>query len=196
MKIDLHVHASERSACSVSGEEDMIRAAASRGLDALVFMDHHCLVPESRLQELNREFAPFRIFGGVEITLGEEEDILVLGVRDPKLEQRNWTMPDLHAFVRARGGWMALAHPFRYKNIVNFDIEKYPPDAIEVRSSNIAAGNLKRIEALLGLTGLPAICTSDAHIANRAGLYYVELDQTPADEAELARLLRARKFSA
>lgn len=194
MKIDLHVHASERSACSVSGEEDMIRSAASRGLDALVFMDHHCLVPMSRLEELNREFAPFRIFGGVEITLNEEEDILVLGVRDPKLEQRNWTMPDLHAFVRARGGWMALAHPFRYRDFIGFDIKQYPPDAIEVRSSNIAAGNLKRIEALLGLTGLPAICTSDAHIANRAGLYYVELDKTPADEADLARQLQAGNF--
>ncbi|MGD9873764.1 MAG: PHP domain-containing protein [Kiritimatiellia bacterium] len=196
MKIDLHVHASERSACSVSGEEDMIRAAASRGLDALVFMDHHCLVPQDHLNELNAKYAPFRVFGGVEITLNEEEDILVLGVREPRLEERNWNVADLHAFVRAHNGWMALAHPFRYKNIVNFDLTKYPPDAIEIRSSNIAAEKHKRIEELIGLSGSRTICTSDAHIANRAGLYYVELNGNPENEIDLVRMLRAGEFRA
>lgn len=196
MKIDLHVHASERSACSVSGEEDMIRAAASRGLDALVFMDHHCLVPQDHLDELNRRFAPFRIFGGVEITLNEEEDILVLGVRDPRLEDRDWCIRDLYSLVRAHNGWMALAHPFRYKNMVNFDLTEYPPDAIEIRSSNTGPEKQKQIETLAKTTGARIICTSDAHIASRAGLFYIELNGSPESEAELARMLREGDFRA
>ncbi|HSQ39581.1 MAG TPA: hypothetical protein VLM78_05425, partial [Anaerolineales bacterium] len=61
-----------------------------RGLDALVITDHALLVPAEHIQALNRQYAPFRIFGGIEITVQEEEDLLVLGVHDPLLESLRW----------------------------------------------------------------------------------------------------------
>ena len=67
MNIDLHVHASERSKCARSSEQELIREGIRIGLDALVFTDHNRLVPPERLVELNEEFAPFRIFGGIEM---------------------------------------------------------------------------------------------------------------------------------
>ncbi len=112
MKIDLHVHSKERSVCGRASEEEQIRAAIDAGLDAIVFTDHHRLISAERLQQLNEKYAPFRIFGGIEITL-DGEDVLILGVQDPALESMNWSYPSLHAFVRARGGFIALAHPFR-----------------------------------------------------------------------------------
>ena len=69
MKIDLHVHASERSACCITSEEGQIRAAIRNGLDGLAFTDHHRLVLPKRLEQLNKKFAPFIIFGGVAGTI-------------------------------------------------------------------------------------------------------------------------------
>ncbi len=156
-KIDLHVHASERSGCSVSGEESIIKAALATGLDALVFTDHHRLVPAARLVELNAKFAPFRVYSGIEITTREGEDCLVIGIQDPILEQREWHYAELVEIVRSRDGFMVLAHPFRYAAKIRANIEQYPPDALEARSQNTPRereGDIRRIAESLGLAAV------------------------------------------
>ena len=85
MKIDLHVHSSERSDCGKATEEAQIRAAIAAGLDAIVFTDHWQFVPLARLKRLNDQYAPFKIFGGIEVT-ADDEDFIVVGVRDPVLD--------------------------------------------------------------------------------------------------------------
>jgi histidinol phosphatase-like PHP family hydrolase len=65
MKIDLHVHCQERSACGKATEEAQVQAAIAAGLDAIVFTDHHRLMPLERLECLNQQYAPFRVFGGI-----------------------------------------------------------------------------------------------------------------------------------
>jgi len=47
MKIDLHVHTTERSLCADSSEQEQILTAIERGLDAIVITDHGRLVPPS-----------------------------------------------------------------------------------------------------------------------------------------------------
>ena len=81
MKIDLHVHSSERSHCGKATEEIQIRATSAAGLDALAFTDHWRLVPLARLKLLNDQYAPFKIFGGIEVT-ADGEDFIVVGVRE------------------------------------------------------------------------------------------------------------------
>lgn len=195
MKIDLHVHAKERSACGQSSEEEMIRAAIAYGLDGLAFTDHQRLVPLERLAELNRVYAPFRVFGGIEITVAEGEDVLVFGVHDATLETRQWAYPDLFAFVRRRGGFLALAHPFRFRDAINIDIEEYPLDAIEIHSRNIGACDEPQILTTLERLGLRPLCNSDAHTADHVGIYYNRLERVPQDEAELLEILRAGAYS-
>ena len=195
MKIDLHVHASERSPCSSSGEEDMIQAAMAYGLDGLVFTDHHRLVPPERLQDLNRKYAPFRVFSGIEITVIEKEDVLVLGIQDPALESRRWTYRELFAVARQRNGFLALAHPFRYHNTINIDIETYPPDAIEIHSKNTGVCDEPQIRATLERLGMFPICNSDAHSAEHVGIYYNQLAYTPQDEQELLSILKAGDYT-
>jgi predicted metal-dependent phosphoesterase TrpH len=195
MKIDLHVHSSERSGCGRSSEEEQIQAAIRRGLDGLVFTDHHKLVPASRLAALNEKYAPFRIFGGVEISLNVGEDILVIGLQEPALEEWQWRYEDLYDLVRARGGWLALAHPYRYRNMVHLDLTSCPPDAIEGCSCNVRVDNRKRIIKLAGQLGVPVICTSDSHDARDVGEHYVEFSSCVKDEQDLIRRLKAGDFA-
>jgi len=193
MKIDLHVHAKERSACAQAGEKEMIRAAMKRGLDGLVFTDHGRLVPPQRLAELSEPFAPFAVFGGIEIRISGE-DVLVLGIQDVVLESRKWTYPELHAFVSRRRGFLVLAHPFRYRDRVNIDIETYRPDALELRSMNIKTEAEAHIRALAERLGLRLVCNSDAHRATDVGCYYNRLAYRPQDGEELTLMLRAGEY--
>jgi predicted metal-dependent phosphoesterase TrpH len=191
MKIDLHVHARERSACSVASEEDQIRAALRAGLDALAFTDHHRLAPASRLKALNERYAPFRVFSGIEIST-DGEDVLVLGLHDIALEDEDWAYPDLHAFVRERGGFLVLAHPYRYHPDLSLDVERCPPDAVEGRSSNILPVNEARIRSLAARLGVPMLCNSDAHSTKWIGSHYNVLDAAPTDKPESERDVLAR----
>ncbi|NCC52805.1 MAG: PHP domain-containing protein [Spartobacteria bacterium] len=194
MKIDLHVHARERSACSVSSEHDLIKTAIDAGLDGLCFTDHHTFVDEALLADLNRRYAPFRIYAGIEITTLEEEDILVYGVRAARLEERNWRYADLHALARERNGALVLAHPYRYRARLNIDVEALPPDAVESRSINIQPENYGRIQALCDRLGVPPVCNSDAHSVENISGRCTVFDDAPADAPALAACIRARAF--
>jgi histidinol phosphatase-like PHP family hydrolase len=194
VKIDLHVHSKERSACGRASEEEQIRAAIDSGLDAIVFTDHHRLISSERLQQLNEKYAPFRIFGGVEIT-ADGEDVLVLGVHDTELENLAWSYPALHAFVRTRGGFIALAHPFRWHSDVTLEFERFVPDAIEVRSINTPPDAEERIRDFAARLGIPVLCNSDAHNTGQFGMYFNALERPPADEQDLVALLRSGQFS-
>lgn len=189
MKIDLHVHTKERSACGKATENEQIAAAMAAGLDALAFTDHNLLLPPDRLLELNAIYAPFRIFGGVELDV-EGEHLVVLGIQDERLVADTWPYADLHAFVREHHGFLFLAHPFRYHPHIGVDIEALPPDAIEVRSCSTPLAHHARIRELAVRLGVPPLCNSDAHIADIIGRYYNILGDAPADDRSLVESLR------
>lgn len=189
MRIDLHVHASDRSACAVDDEESQIRAAMAAGLEGLAFTDHFKLVPEARFTELKCKYAPFRIFTGIEIT-ADQEDWLVLGLRDARLERTDWDYPSLWQFVREQGGFIALAHPFRWAESIHADLALYPPDAIEVRSNNTPRRYEQEIRALAGRYGLLQLCDSDAHANRMIGNYWNDLPGEPENDLELLDALR------
>jgi histidinol phosphatase-like PHP family hydrolase len=193
MKIDLHVHSQERSACGKAPEEAQVKAAIAAGLDAIVFTDHHRLAPLERLEALNQQYAPFRIFGGIEIT-AQGEDFLVLGMRHPDLESPDWSYPALYNFVRQHGGYMVMAHPFRYRAAIELDIVQYTPDAIEACSPNTPADREIHIREIAARLGMPVMFNSDAHSTERLGTYYIELTDTPSDEQELIACLKLGEF--
>jgi predicted metal-dependent phosphoesterase TrpH len=190
MKIDLHVHTSERSPCGRSTEEAQIQAAMAAGLDAIYFTDHYRLAPAARLAELNRRCAPFCIFNGIEIG-ADGEDFLVLGLPDPALERNDWSYPALHAHVRRGGGFLVLAHPFRYHAGVIAPVEQYPPDAIEVYSYNTPPAAEAEIRAIAARLGLLLLSNSDAHSAERLGRYYNVLPDGGEDERAILLALRS-----
>ncbi len=170
-----------------------MRAAIAAGLDAIVFTDHHRLAPPERLEALNQQFAPFRIFGGIEVT-AQGEDFLVLGLHHADLERSDWSYPALYEFVHQQGGYIALAHPFRYRPNFELDFDQYTPDAIEVRSPNTPADQENRIREIAARLGMLVLCNSDAHSTERIGTYYLQLPDSPADEQELIASLKAGRY--
>jgi predicted metal-dependent phosphoesterase TrpH len=194
MNIDLHVHTKERSACGQALEVEQVQAAIAAGLHAIVLTDHHQLAPAEQLAALNAAYAPFRIFGGIEMSF-DDEDFIILGVPDARLESRAWSYPAVHAVVRAAGGFLALAHPFRYHPDIRVDIEQFRPDAIEAYSINTPPAAAARITAVAAQLGLHPMSNSDAHTTATLGAYYNVLARRPADERELIAMLRAGQFS-
>lgn len=192
MKIDLHVHTKERSKCAHIDEESQIRAAIQAGLHGLAITDHMRLVSTWRLAELNEKYAPFHIYTGIEVD-ADQEHWVVLGVHEPALEIDGWRYPDLHQFVRGHGGFIALAHPFRYVPHIRVDLEKYPPDGIEVSSFNTPAKREADILTLAARLGLAALQNTDAHFAGQIGTYYNEIPGPAGDDQELLAALKDLK---
>lgn len=189
MKIDLHVHSSERSDCGKATEEAQIRAAIAAGLDALVFTDHWQFVPLARLKRLNDQYAPFKIFGGIEVT-ADDEDFIVVGVRDAALEKSGYSYAELHARVRKQAGFIALAHPFRFHPDIRADIERFKPDAVEIRSPHTSEAEEPRIREIAARLRLPLLCNSDAHTTDPIGKYFNVVGNGVVDERDLITLLR------
>jgi predicted metal-dependent phosphoesterase TrpH len=172
-------------------EDELVSAAIKAGLDVVSLTDHGRLAPKDNLIRLNEEYAPIMVLGGIELAVSGE-DILVFGIHDVNLENRAWSYPELHAFVRERGGFMIIAHPFRYRKEIVADIEKYRPDAIEMYSWNTpfeAGGNIMTLASDLDL---PTLSNSDAHEAHVIGMFYNILEATPKDEQELLQTLRVQ----
>lgn len=172
----------------------MVEAGIAAGLDALVFTDHDQLVPRERLSILNAKYASFRVFGGIEVSVEEGEHVLVLGVQAPSLEIRGWTYPNLHTFVRERGGFLVLNHPFRYTQSLRVDITRHTPDAIELYSHNTPVDAETRIRRLASDLGMRVLSNSDAHQADRLGAYYTRLTTEPLDDDDLVAALRSGHY--
>jgi predicted metal-dependent phosphoesterase TrpH len=184
----------------------MIRAGIESGLDGLVITDHDRLVPPERLAYLNAKYAPFRVYGGVEVTT-HRGHILVLGIDDDeltiqpgltireRLEQTWWTYSDLHALVMERGGFLAVAHPFRFNRArLGIDVDRFPPHALELYSQSTLRSALSRIEGIAARLDIPLLSNSDAHHASDLGAYYNVLDEKPEDVKALVALLKKGAF--
>ncbi len=182
----------ERSTCAKSSEESQIQAALRAGLDGLALTDHNRLAPAARLAELNKKYAPFRIFTGIEVD-ADHEHLLVIGVQDALLEKPGWHYPELRDFVRWRGGFIALAHPFRYGPEIRVDLEQFPPDGIEVKSINTPTDYEEEIRSIAARLGLALLENTDAHIEGQIGRFHNELPETARNDKELVEILRSLK---
>jgi histidinol phosphatase-like PHP family hydrolase len=171
----------------------MIEAAIQTGLEGLVFCDHNRLVPPAHLAELNARYAPFRIFGGIELDV-ESEHILIFGIQDSRLERERWDWPRLQAFVREKGGALVLAHPYRFHDDLAVDIERFRPDAVEINSSNMVVLDRSEAEALVARLKFRTVTNSDAHHTTSVGMFWNVLDRPARSDAELAEILREGAF--
>ena len=195
MNIDLHIHSKEYSLCGVSTIEEQIEAAIAAGLDAVAFSNHDRLVPRERMNELNRQYAPFKIFSGIEATVQGGEHILVIGLHDPALEGGKWEYSALHRHVRKHGGFMVLNHPFRFNSTIEIDYRRFPPDAIEAYSTNILRSLTPKIMRVAEEISVPVVSNSDAHVKKDVGRHYNILPQMPTTDEELIEALKSGQFT-
>ena len=90
---------------------------------------------------------------------------------------------------------MALAHPFRFRDGVNVNIDQFPPDAIEIHSSNTPIAAEGRIRQLADRLQIPVLCNSDAHSSQLLGAYYNILDHHVLNEQVLLSAVKAGQFT-
>ena len=211
MLIDCHVHSCPRSACSVVTADRLCVRARERGLDALVLTEHHFQWSRAELDGLEARNPGLRLYGGVELTLTEGYDVVV--VTAVPLEApwplsldrlRRMLAEDRHR------SFAFVAHPFRRSLRQDGPIQDILAwvDGIEMNSANVL-----RAGGLCDGDGLYRPCTSDLYETARreydlAPLFnsdahqeaavgavatWLEAPDLPADEAELAGLLRTAR---
>lgn len=211
--VDCHFHTSRYSACSRVDPEDAVTLARLRGLDVLVITEHHRRWPERELEEL-RALAPvprqspgLAILSGMEVTLAEGYDVVLLGDDVPEALEPGMLLDDLQ---RLRSGWgphfAFVAHPFRFTNYMDLELARILDvvDGIEMVSCNIIKAGYVRENGLYvsdrtelydmakERNRLVPVYTSDAHTEPAVGALTMDVDvDTPV--RSMADLVRALK---
>lgn len=157
-RIETHLHTREASACAGASGAEMVRAHKAAGYDALIVTDHFfngntaisadlpweervarfCKGYENALDEAGN--SGFKVFFGWEygyhatefLTYGLDKAFLLA---HPDL--LDWPLETYFAQVRAAGGMISHAHPFREAPYIT-EIRLYPAgvDAVEVANAS------------------------------------------------------------
>jgi len=195
MRIDIHVHTTRYSDCGRSSPEEMVERAIDEGLEALVFTEHNVFWPAEELAALQARYPQILLLRGAEFTTSEGEDLLVYGPTDEDLIAIRRDGALLVRQVRARGGAIVLAHPYRFHPDVPPWLDEYPVDGIEIMSSNIYEHTSQQGRALARKLGLPVVASSDGHHVDSLGMYALDLYHPVHTEWELAQVLREGAFT-
>ena len=117
MLIDLHCHTALRSDDSAASLASLAEVAAARGLDGLCVTDHDAFWPPADLVPVARE-SGILVIPGCEINT-DAGHVLAFGLEEYRFGLHH---PEVLAEeVRAAGGAMVLAHP--YRRVLPFGIE-------------------------------------------------------------------------
>lgn len=198
MTIDLHVHTSTGSPCSSAPVDDLIQEAKRIGLSGICLTDHNHVWHPDRVADLRRKH-DFLVLRGNEITT-DQGDILVFGL--DKDIQGIIKLEDLREEVRAAGGMMVVAHPFRGflvfdaaelgltpKKAMERRLFKYV-DGVEVMNSKVTKEENDFARKVAGGLGMPGTGGSDAHGVQEVGIYATHFPGTIRDEKELVQALK------
>ncbi len=209
--IDCHVHTSRYSFCSSLDPDTACELAAARGIDVLVFTEHHRLWPRQDLARLQARHPRPRLFSGMEVSVAEGHDVLLIGPGLPQEVPSRILLDDLTRLLGPprRGILAILAHPFRYTDFLDAAMAAVLDwvDAVEVNSVNILRSGYRRddrsfrprVEDLYRRAATVAgrrIYASDAHRPEAIGAVAgcLEADHAlsfPDDAAALAALLKS-----
>ena len=210
MIIDCHLHTEAYSACSHMSADALCRRAVARGVDAVVITEHHQWWPGGELDQLRERHPALRVYNGVELTLEEGYDVVMIG---PKPALRPTPYMSLDGLTQLLGDerqeqFLFSAHPFRYVPSMAPDLLRIlgRMDGVEMNSVNILwpmpnakngrlAPTTERLYAMArDEFGLTPLYNTDGHRESAVGLIANDIDldgaEPPADEAELAALLK------
>jgi len=202
MRIDLHIHTRPRSPCSAIDPPDLIKEAVQAGLDGLCLTEHQFLWTPPQLEELTQN-GRIRIFQGNEITTNQG-DILVFGY--PKDLKGIISLQELRREVKAAGGLMIAAHPFR--GFLLFGIAQLQMsveqacrraifdyvEGVEIFNCKLTDPENKMARQVADLLGLLGVAGSDAHRLEEVGRGVTVFSKEVRNERELIAELRAGRF--
>ncbi len=207
MLIDCHVHTNRYSACSHLRPYEACRLAIKRGLDAVVITEHQIQWNKEEIKELQREFCEIKLYAGLEVTIMEGIDLVIitknLGLQIPAMI----SFKELSSRVDLSESFIFVAHLFRWSKEINFKEEEIfsKIHGIEMNSINILLSGWEKND--MGLLtsreynlyhcikekwNLLPLYNTDSHspltigtIANNIPSNYI-----PKDEKELVELLK------
>lgn len=194
MKIDMHVHTSRYSACSVMSPEEMAEAAIQAGLDGVVITEHDYLWIASETEQLQAKFGDLKILRGVEVSTVEGH-FLVYGIDDNGLFFAGMGYLELARRVHQAGGIVAVSHPGRYSDDTPPEVLGCPPDAVEVASMNMLAHARAAVERATARLDAASIAGSDGHAVSQIGLYATDFNVPITCEANLVAAVASRSLT-
>lgn len=197
MKLDLHVHTTAHSACSVMSPDEMMVAAKENGLDGICITEHNRIWSAEDARALSLKHG-LPVFRGMEITT-TGGDILVFGLEEEPREM--WTPGMLKAKVDAVGGVAIAAHPFRGFLLFGFGaLQMDLKDALdnptfsqvhglEVCNSLVTDAENALARDVADAAGLLKIAGSDAHKPASVGTCVTEFQDIVENEHDLVRAI-------
>ena len=191
MLLELHAHTAERSRCSAISAAELIRQVHAKGLQGIVFTDHHYLWTEEELQAVRRTAGVpehFLILSGQEVRTPEVGDLLVYGAG------RTFPKGTPLAAIRRDAPDAALvwAHPYRDGRIPDDSLLTSPQfDAVELFNANQTVRENSRALQEWHRLKFAAIGGTDTHGTGYAGMYPTQFDHPVTDMAGLAAEIRA-----
>ena len=187
MKVEIHAHTDRHSGCSRIPPRELVAMAEASGYDAVFVTDHGKVWLPHELEVLNSLSDRVGVFPGIEISLAEGQDILVLGADNPIYESLT-SANEILAQTGADGYLTVLAHPFRWDDTV----AEYCTllDAIEIFTCNHPldkqAGNA---QAYADQHRLAPVYASDAHGLNFMNRFWIETVEPFETVQDLRRLI-------
>ena len=191
LSVDCHSHTTRYSACARVDPEQAVTLARARGLDVLVLTEHHVRWSEAELTELRKAAPGLTLLSGMELTLAEGYDVVLLGPDVPQTLEPRMLLEELQPL---RAGWgehfVFVAHPFRYLDYLDLDLHRVLQvvDGIEMTSCNIfRAGAVEHnggyvsdraelYEQARQRQGLVPVYNSDSHTEPGVGAVAMDLE--------------------
>jgi len=221
MKIDLHVHTSEMSACGVLTSEEIIRGYKDAGYGGIVITNHYNSFTQwwayekygiggedyyAAHKKCWEDAAAFgekiglRVFFGCELKMNNSNnDYLVYGAPDEFLRRNNddlWNMSaaDVNRFAKEDGFLFYQAHPFRSGMQITHPNDLF---GIEVKNANPRhdSGNDVALFWANKYPSLHRISGSDCHQRVDIGAGGIETDVDVKTTADLVEVLRTDRYT-
>lgn len=188
VRVDLHVHTARYSPCAEAVDPSAIADWAERaGLAGVVITDHDVLWPEDEMERLQEDFPAVAFYRGIEVT-SQGCHLVVVGLDRQDGLRRGTPVEDVVSIARTQGAAVILAHPYR-----DAEPDVLPlgdVDAVEVGSTSFTRPEAEKACALARRLGKPVVASSDAHALSRIGWAYTVFPRLPADEKDLAAMVR------
>ncbi len=209
MVVDMHVHTSVGSPDSNLSPPRLLEATHEVGLDGLVIVEHNDPWTEERLDDFRQESGLFVCSGREwETDLGH---IIVLGLRSDARGIQG--AEELRRLVLAEGGFMIIAHPFRFfpgpsnrlftrqydsSSLTTTELAQHPVfklvDAIEVLNYACTEKENQLAQEAAQVLGKPGVAGSDAHTYAELGRCVTVFQRALGSEEELIEEVRAGRY--
>lgn len=186
-KVQLHVHTNRYSSCAKETPEAMLQTLADLGYHAVFLTEHDRVWPKEELAVLRSQFAPLRIYGGIELTI-DQAHLLILGTSDPSfLKSRN--AGDAIRRARSQGCLTILAHPYRWEHSANILDAGARPDAIELHTRNHHPDAAQTARGTARRLGLRGVNCADAHERISPSAFWIQTFEPVENATDIRRII-------